>query len=159
LGSAALDDEVPLNETRRGPESDGSGLRGLLHRLDLFLHRLESSSEHGSGQQASTPSLISPCCNSMNCAGLLTAASACTHSARESQFPSGSPHSVDHAKGQYVYGAIHTQTIDGFWSILKRGVVGTFHKVSKKYLHLYVAEFQFRYNNRDNPDIFGSAIN
>jgi hypothetical protein len=35
---------------------------------------------------------------------------------------------------------------------------GTFHKVSKKYLPLYVNEFQFRYNNRENPDIFGAAI-
>jgi hypothetical protein len=41
---------------------------------------------------------------------------------------------------------------------MKRGVIGTFHKVSKKYLPLYVAEFEFRYNNRHNPDIFGSAI-
>jgi hypothetical protein len=41
---------------------------------------------------------------------------------------------------------------------LKRGVVGTFHKVSAKYLPLYVAEFQFRYNNRANADIFGAAI-
>ena len=55
------------------------------------------------------------------------------------------PHSsVDHSRGQYVVGAIHTQTIEGFWSILKRGMVGTFHKVSAKYLPLYVAEFQFR---------------
>ena len=69
------------------------------------------------------------------------------------------PHAtVDHAKGEYVIGAIHTQTIEGFWSIFKRGVVGTFHKVSKKYLPLYVAEFQFRYNNRLNTDIFGTAI-
>ena len=37
-------------------------------------------------------------------------------------------------------------------------MIGTFHKVSKKYLPLYVAEFQFRYNNRDNADIFGEAI-
>lgn len=69
------------------------------------------------------------------------------------------PHGVvDHSKGQYVVGAIHTNTIEGFWSIFKRGVVGTFHKVSAKYLPLYVAEFQFRYNNRDNADIFGEAI-
>jgi hypothetical protein len=38
------------------------------------------------------------------------------------------------------------------------GVICTFHNVSKKYLHLYVAEFQFRYNNRFNDDIFGTAI-
>ncbi len=56
--------------------------------------------------------------------------------------------SVDHAKGEYVVGAIHTNTIEGFWSLIKRGMVGSFHKVSKKYLPLYVAEFQFRYNNR-----------
>jgi hypothetical protein len=42
--------------------------------------------------------------------------------------------------------------------ILKRGVVGTFHKVCAKYMGLYVAEFQFRYNNRFNADIFGTSI-
>ena len=67
--------------------------------------------------------------------------------------------SVDHSHDKYVVGAVHTQTIDGFWSLLKRGVMGTFHKVSAKYLPLYVAEFQFRYNNRENNDIFGAAIN
>src|SRR5947209_2448698 len=71
------------------------------------------------------------------------------------EFPHGV---VDHAKGQYVVGAIHTNTIEGFWSIFKRGVVGTFHKVSAKYMPLYIAEFQFRYNNRENADIFGEAI-
>jgi len=69
------------------------------------------------------------------------------------------PHGViNHSLGQYVVGAIHTNTIEGFWSIFKRGIVGTFHKVSAKYLPLYVAEFQFRDNNRDNEDIFGEAI-
>ncbi|MGO9986738.1 MAG: IS1595 family transposase [Rhodomicrobium sp.] len=69
------------------------------------------------------------------------------------------PHAViNHAAGQYVIGAVHTQTIEGFWSIFKRGVVGSFHKISKKYMPLYVAEFQFRYNNRMNQDIFGAAI-
>ena len=69
------------------------------------------------------------------------------------------PHKViHHTSGEYVVGAVHTNTIEGFWSIFKRGVVGTFHKVSKKYLPLYVAEFQFRYNNRLNDDIFAEAI-
>jgi len=69
------------------------------------------------------------------------------------------PHkTVNHAAGEYVVGAIHTNTIEGFWSLFKRGVVGSYHKVSKKYLPLYIAEFQFRYNNRDNEDIFGEAI-
>ena len=66
---------------------------------------------------------------------------------------------VDHHRKQYVVGAVHTNTIEGFWSIFKRGIVGSFHKVSAKYMPLYVAEFQFRYNNRSNPDIFGTAIN
>jgi transposase-like protein len=71
----------------------------------------------------------------------------------------GYPHAtVDHRVGEYVVGAVHTNTIEGFWSLIKRGCVGTFHKVSKKYLHLYVAEFEFRYNNRHNADIFGTAI-
>ena len=66
------------------------------------------------------------------------------------------PHAtVDHQRHQYVVGAVHTNTIEGFWSILKRGVVGTFHKVSAKYMPLYVAEFEFRYNNRVNADMFG----
>ena len=78
---------------------------------------------------------------------------------RYRSLPTMYPHaSVDHHRHQYVVGAVHTNTIEGFWSIFKRGVVGTFHKVSAKYLPLYVAEFQFRYNNRSNADIFGAVI-
>lgn len=56
-----------------------------------------------------------------------------------------------------MIGAVHRNTIEGFWSIFKRGIVGSFHKVSAKYLPLYVAEFQFRFNNRSNPDMFSDA--
>jgi hypothetical protein len=69
------------------------------------------------------------------------------------------PHRMMHHRaGEYVCGAIHTNTIEGFWSIVKRGIVGTFHKVSKKYQHPYPNEFELRYNNRINADIFGAAI-
>ena len=73
----------------------------------------------------------------------------------DGEYPRGS---VDHSKRQYVVGAVHTNTIEGFWSLFKRGVVGTFHRVSEKYMALYVAEFQFRYNNRMNPEIFDAVI-
>jgi hypothetical protein len=48
--------------------------------------------------------------------------------------------------------------LKAFWSIFKRGVGGTFHEMSAKYMQLYVAEFQLRHNNRFNADIFGTAI-
>lgn len=71
------------------------------------------------------------------------------------EFPHGM---VNHKRREYVSGAIHTNTIESFWSRIKRGVMGSYHKVSRKYLPLYAAEFQFRHNNRYNPDIFGETI-
>jgi transposase-like protein len=69
------------------------------------------------------------------------------------------PHkTVSHHKGEYVRGNVHTANLDSFWSLLKRGVMGQFHNVSKAYLPLYLAEFSFRHNNRENPDIFGAVV-
>lgn len=71
----------------------------------------------------------------------------------------GFPHeSVSHQRGEYVRGNVHTANLDSFWSLLKRGVVGTFHQVSKEYLPLYLAEFTYRHNNRENADIFGDVV-
>ena len=57
--------------------------------------------------------------------------------------------SINHSKGQYVDGDVHTNTIEGFWSQFKRSVHGTFHCVSPKHLQAYLNEFSFRYNHRD----------
>src|SRR5216683_1056046 len=65
---------------------------------------------------------------------------------------------VNHFREEWVRGEIHTNSIESFWALLKRGIIGTYHNVSAKYLPLYLAEFQFRFNNRKNPDIFGSAV-
>ncbi len=71
----------------------------------------------------------------------------------------GMPHeAVHHSMGEYVRGTVHTNNIESFWSLLKRGVVGTYHNVSKKYLPLYLNEFSWRFNHRKDPDIFRSAI-
>ena len=73
--------------------------------------------------------------------------------------PDALPHQViKHSGGEYVRGIVHTNTVEGFWSLLKRGVVGTYQGVSKKYLPFYLNEFQFRLNNRKNPNIFRDAV-
>ncbi len=55
---------------------------------------------------------------------------------------------VNHSAGEYVRGLAHTQSVDGFFSLLKRGVVGTFHHISEQHLPLYLAEFDHRHNTR-----------
>jgi transposase-like protein len=56
--------------------------------------------------------------------------------------------SVNHSLGEYVRGDVHTNTIEGYFSILKRGIIGTYHHVSQKHLKRYLAEFDYRYNYR-----------
>ena len=55
---------------------------------------------------------------------------------------------------EYVNGNIHTNTIESFWALLKRGIIGQFHKVSKKYLQNYLDEFEYRYNRRKQDSVF-----
>ncbi len=56
--------------------------------------------------------------------------------------------SVKHSQKEYVRGDVYTNTVEGYFSILKRGIVGTFHHVSEQHLQRYVTEFDFRYNHR-----------
>ncbi len=65
--------------------------------------------------------------------------------------------SVKHSMGEYVQGAVHVNSLEGFWSILKRGIVGIYHFTSKKHLQKYVDEFAFRYNTRAHSE--ASRIN
>ncbi len=71
------------------------------------------------------------------------------------------PHSVIKHQKWYVDGNIHTNTIESFWALLKRGMFGQFHSVSKKHLQRYVDEFCYRYNLRDvrKADAFDMTLN
>ncbi len=64
---------------------------------------------------------------------------------------------IDHTKG-FVNDFIHTNNVESFWAILKRGVYGIYHHVSVKYLQTYVNGFCFRFNNRENRDMFDLAL-
>jgi transposase-like protein len=59
---------------------------------------------------------------------------------------------VNHSADEYVRGDVHTQNIENFWSLLKRGIYGIYHHVSPEHLHRYVNEFTYRYNNRKMTD-------
>jgi transposase-like protein len=59
-------------------------------------------------------------------------------------------HQINHSTKVYVNGNVHTQTIEGFWSMVKNGIRGTHHSVSHKWLQSYLDEFAWRYNHRDD---------
>jgi transposase-like protein len=64
----------------------------------------------------------------------------------------GSHEVVKHSAGEYVRGDVHSNTIEGVWSLIRRGVMGTFHSVSRKHLPNYLNEFEFRWNTRKMND-------
>jgi transposase-like protein len=67
---------------------------------------------------------------------------------------------VNHSDHIYVRGIVHTNTIEGFWSLVKRGISGVYHSVSPKYLQSYVNEYSFRYNHRkDETPMFRVFLN
>jgi transposase-like protein len=67
-------------------------------------------------------------------------------------------HRIKHSAKIYVEGNVHTNTIEGFWSLVKRGLAGTYHNVSHEYLQSYLDEYVFRFNRRDGREPIFWAI-
>ncbi len=65
---------------------------------------------------------------------------------------------VKHSDEEWVRGDVHTNTVEGVWSLFKRSVVGSYHKVSVKHLPAYLDEMEFRFNGRDNPFLFRDTL-
>ena len=65
---------------------------------------------------------------------------------------------VNHIVGEYVRGDVTTNSIESAFSLLKRGVIGQFHKLSGKHLHRYLAEFEYRFNRRADADVFITTV-
>ena len=72
------------------------------------------------------------------------------------QFPSHEK--VDHSLGEYVRGDVTTNTVEGYFGLLKRGLNGTYHHVGQQHLHRYLAEFDFRWNRRKVEDGLRAAL-
>jgi transposase-like protein/IS1 family transposase len=65
---------------------------------------------------------------------------------------------VNHSADEYVRGDVHTNTVEGVFSLFKRSIVGAYHQVSVKHLDRYLDEFEFRFNNRNNPYLFRDTL-
>ena len=66
--------------------------------------------------------------------------------------------SVNHSADEWVRGDVHTNSIEGAFSLFKRSIVGAFHKISVKHLPAYLDEFEFRFDNRNNPYLFRDTL-
>ena len=65
---------------------------------------------------------------------------------------------VNHSADEWVVGDVHTNSVEGVWSLFKRSIVGSFHKMSVKHMDRYLEELEWRFNNRDNPYIFRDTL-
>jgi transposase-like protein len=65
---------------------------------------------------------------------------------------------VNHSADEWVRGDVHTNYVENIWSLLKRSLVGSYHKVSKKHLDAYLDELEWRFNNRENPYLFRDTL-
>ena len=69
------------------------------------------------------------------------------------------PHKrILHKSRVYVKGDVHTNTVESAFSLLKRGIIGSFHQVSIKHLQRYLNEFGYRFNRREDADIFEQTV-
>ena len=68
------------------------------------------------------------------------------------------PHETVNHQVWYVDGNLHTNSIESFWALLKRGIIGQYHKVSVKHLHKYINEFCYRHNHRKDKTVFDTTI-
>jgi hypothetical protein len=65
---------------------------------------------------------------------------------------------VNHSDEEWVRADVHTNTVEGVWSLMNRSIVGSYHQLSAKHLPAYLDEMAFRFNNRENPYLFRDTL-
>ena len=75
----------------------------------------------------------------------------CSYDAMDRHINEYNHRRINHSEKIYVMGDVHTNTIEGFWSLVKTGIRGVYHSVGRHYLQSYLNEYSFRYNRRDVP--------
>jgi transposase-like protein len=65
---------------------------------------------------------------------------------------------INHKKEEYVRGDVYTNGVENAWSLFKRSIVGSFHHVSEKHIDRYLNEFDWRFNGRNNPNLYRDTL-
>ena len=148
------DDDMPSSGNKRGRGTDKTPVIGIVNRaLNKVVAKVAELNEQG--QKLSGKQLIAFIKENVEEGSII-----CTDEFKgyNGVSRSGFQHrKVDHTR-EFAVGEIHTNSIESFWGVLKRGIVGIYHHVSTKYLQLYVNEFAFRWNNREIEDMFGLVV-
>lgn len=138
---------VEVDETFIGKKKDVKVQRGFAHKhavMTLVARNGEARSFHVDNVRANT---LLPIIK----ANIAREAKIATDEATQYfdlKWHFASHESVQHAKEEWARGTVHTNTVEGYFSIFKRGMKGVYQHCSEKHLHRYLAEFDFRYNNR-----------
>jgi hypothetical protein len=81
-----------------------------------------------------------------------------TYNFRITKFHNAKHSTIRHSRGEYVRGDVHTNTVENGFSLLKRAVIGTYHQLSIKHLQRYLNEFSYRFNRREDADMFEATV-
>lgn len=138
---------VEVDETYIGTKKGKVVRRGIAHKhAILTLVQRGGSARSFSIERASGEEIVPIARRNISAEAKLMTDTAAYYGSFQIGF--ASHESVNHSSGEYGRGEVHTNTVEGYFSIFKRGMRGTYQHCSEKHLHRYLAEFDFRYNNR-----------
>lgn len=150
---------VELDETYVGGKQKGKGVYYGKKQKAVVVGLRERGGElrlvHTSDARANTLKSIMDANVSLDVERIMTDESSAAFTALRD---SGKHSVICHKAGSYVQGIVHTNSIESAFSLLKRGIVGSFHRISHKHLHRYLSEFEYRFNRREVPDLFSQTV-
>jgi len=157
-GSAMLDGTVEMDETYVGGRKRG-GIRGRGSDKEIVIGIRQRSGDlrlfHASDVKAGTLAQYIRENVSEDVDVIITDDfTSYPFAMKKAAVPSSKHKRIRHSGGVYVEGPIHTNTVENAFSLLKRGIMGTWHKISPKHLAAYLDEMTFRFNHRNNRDLF-----
>ncbi len=159
LNKSMLDGKIEMDETYVGGKNKGRGTGSRLENKEIVIGIRQRNGDlrmfHSKDVKAGTLAQFIRENVSADVDVILTDDfSAYPFAMKRAGVETGKHKSINHSSKVYVMGDVHTNTVENAFSLLKRGIMGTWHRVSAKHLASYLDEMCFRFNRRKRPDLF-----